>query len=438
MKSGSAWAIADQAVASAGNFAITLLLARGLAPTEFGTFVLMNSACLIVFGFHANLIVSPLVVLGASATASKSRTYLTVALMLTLALLPVSFLVVFSASASLHREVTGLLAVNYILAWQLQETTRRALISKLRYRDAIWGDAISYLGQALLVGLLVMQPRFTLNETFGVMAATSVVAAAIQCWQLRLAPTTWSQLLVTGTEFWTLGKWLAVVSLTSMAAGPLFPWLLNWIHNKEAVASFQAVMNVLGLANPLILSISAIVMPVVAARLFERDGHTSKALLDLTMHYVPWFELLLAPWFLVLTIWPHSVLMSFYGKASLYGNQTVALRVGVLVYVLTVPMTVLGAVLTGSGRTRSSAAMQGAGAVASLVCAPPLILAGGVVGTMLAEIVARGIRVWYAVWSIRRPSTVHITDDSHVRERDAQIAGQSSTRKHLKGPPRST
>lgn len=410
IKSGSVWAIADQVVASGGNFAITLLLARGLAPAEFGTFVLINSACLIVFGFHANLIVSPLVVLGASASAAKSRTYSTVALMLTLALLPVSFLVVFSASASLHREVTGFLAVISILAWQLQETTRRALISKLRYRDAIWGDAISYLGQALLVGLLIMQPRFTLNETFGVMAATSVAAAAIQCWQLRLAPTTWSQLLVTGTEFWTLGKWLAVVSLTSVVAGPLFPWLLNWFRNKEAVASFQAVINVLGLANPLILSIPAIVMPTVANRMRESVGNPSKVLFNLTMRHVLWFELLLAPWLLILTVWPHVALISFYGKATAYGNQTVALRVGVLVYLLTVPMTILAAVLTGSGRTKSNAAMQGAGAVASLVCAPPLIFAGGVVGTMLAETVARGIRVWYAVRAIRRLSVVNASD----------------------------
>ena len=70
MTSNSFWAIADQGIASAGNFATTLLLARALAPAEFGTFVLLNSACLVVLGFQGNLVSTPLVVLGASEPPS--------------------------------------------------------------------------------------------------------------------------------------------------------------------------------------------------------------------------------------------------------------------------------------------------------------------------------------------------------------------------------
>jgi len=390
MKSGSVWAIADQMVASAGNFAITLLLARGLAPGEFGTFVLINSTCLIAFGFHANLIVSPLVVLGASASAAKSRTYPTVALMLTVALLPVSFLVVFSASMSLHREATGLLAVSYILAWQLQETTRRALISRLRYRDAIWGDAISYIGQALLVGLLFLQPRSTLNEAFAIMGATSLAAAALQCWQARPARATWTEFRTTGIAFWILGKWLIAAALIGMAAGPLFPWLLNWLHGREAVAAYQAVMNLLAVANPIILSIPAIVMPVAANFLLTHREHGARSLLGLGIRYVWQIELILAPALLLLAMWPHAALALFYGKASPYCDETLALRVGVVGCLLYIPLNVFTAALTGSGRTKRNAIAHGAGAVASLVCAPPLIFSGGVVGAMLAVAASRG------------------------------------------------
>jgi O-antigen/teichoic acid export membrane protein len=400
MTAGSTWAIADQMVASAGNFVVALLLARGLPQAEFGTFVLLNSVCLIVYGFHTNLVVSPLVVFGASASANKIRIYPTAALAFTVALLPVTALVVFLASVSLHREVTGALAILYALAWQLQETTRRALTSRLRYRDALWGDAISYLGQACIVGLLTLRAGTTLNTVFLTMAATSLVAAALQSWQARLAPATWTQLRECRTEFWTLGKWMVVVSLTSMIAGPLFPWLLNWFHGRESAAAFQAVMNVVGLVNPLIISIPAIVMPVAANFLLTPGGSSRRSLLGLAMKYIAQFELLLAPWLLILLLWPHSALIWFYGKATAYGNQAFPLRMGVLVYILTVPMTVFGAVLTGSGRTKSNAAMQGVGAVASLVCAPSLIFVGGVVGAMLAETVARGVRVLYAVRSL--------------------------------------
>ena len=392
MKAGSTWAIADQMIASAGNFVLALLLARGLPPAEFGTFVLLNSVCLIVYGFHSNLIVSPLMVFGAPASASKSRIYPTAALAFTLALLPVSALFVFLAAASLHREIAGALAVLYALSWQLQETTRRALTCRFRYRDALWGDTISYLGQACIVGLLTLRPGTTLNTVFFTMAATSLTAVALQSWQAGLGLATWTQLRECGTEFWTLGKWMVVVSLTSAAASPVIPWMLNWFHGREAAASYQAATNVLGIANPIILSIPAIVMPAAATFMAKGSAQTGKSLSRLAMKSMIKFELIIAPWCAFVLLWPHTALIWFYGKGSVYGSQTVALRIGVLVCISSVPMVVFGAALTGVGRTKSNAAIQGAGAVASLVCAPPLIFVGGVAGAMVADSVSRSVR----------------------------------------------
>ena len=392
-----------------------LLLGRGLAPTEFGIFALINSICLLMFGFHANLIISPLVVLGAPANPSRSRTYPTAAMCFTFLLLPASFLAVFLASVSLHREQLGLTASLYVLAWQLQETTRRSLTAKLRYREAILGDAISYLGQALFLGVLMMCLRTTLTCVFAVMTATSLFAATLQCWQGRFARPTWNELRHHIGDFWILARWLIVVSLASALAGPLFPWLLNWFHGKSTVASYQAVMNVLGLANPLILTIPAIVMPAVATSL-QNNGLKGSKLHTLAMRYSLQFEFLIAPWLIVLLIWPRGALMAFYGKVTPYASQTTALRVGILVYILTVPMTVFGAVLTGAGKTKSNAAMQFAGAVASLLCAPPLIYVGGVVGTILADTAARGSRVWYADRAIRYFSNADCTIKTNIAE----------------------
>jgi O-antigen/teichoic acid export membrane protein len=428
MKTGSAWAIADQAVASAGNFATVLFLARGLAPVEFGIFVLINSICVSVAAFHANLIVVPMVVLAAPASAAKSRTYTTTALVLTLALLPASALAVFLSSVPLHREATGLLAVIYVLAWQLQETMRRALMSKLRYRDAIWGDVINYLGQALLVGLLILWAHGTLNEAFVIMVATSLAAAALQCWQTRLALATRTQLRAAGVAFWDLGKWLAVGSLTGLGVIPLFLWLLNWFHGTEAVAAFQAVLNVLGLANPIILSIPAILVPVTANFLLARNDHGSRSLFGLGMRYAVQIELILAPLFLVLAIWPRTALILFYGKASAYCNETSVLRIAVVACVLQIPLTVLLAVLTGAGKTKSSAVVLGAGTVASLACAPPLIYAGGVGGGMLSLIANRGTSVLLAINLLRSPSSAGGVDGANVSDRAVCTTPEANAR----------
>lgn len=397
MTTNSFWAIADQGIASAGNFATTLLLARALAPAEFGTFVLLNSACLVVLGFQGNLVITPLVVLGASESPGRTRSLLPVALVFTLALLPVSALVVLPAAAALHRALTGIFALIYALSWQLQETPRRALLSSFRYKDALWGDAISFLGQSLLVGLLVSCKHVTLDAAFVLMAATSLIAAALQSWQVRLTRTTWADLRDCGIRFWALSKWLAVVSLMSAGQGPLFPWLLNWFQGREATARYQGVMNVWGLTNPVIYSIPAIVMPATAAFLVAKDNRTGKTLLAFGMRYVVQLELILAPLFVVVALWPQQALTLFYGRSSVYVSQTLALRIGVIVFAITVPLTVFGAVLTGAGRTKGNLAMNSAGTLASLLSAPPLIFAGGVLGAMSAEIVTRGVRVLYAI-----------------------------------------
>lgn len=400
-KAGSVWALADQVVVSIGNFGSTLLIARGLPPAEYGTFVLISAACLVAFGIHTNLMVSPLVVRSATADAAKTRTYSGSALLLTLVVLPLSALVVVPAASSLERQTAGLLALVYVLAWQLQETTRRTLSSKLRYREAIWGDAISYVGQAVLIGLLIRKGWATLDRAFAVMAATSLIAAAMQGWQARVKRVTWAEFLETGIEFWNLAKWLVLGGITGIIASPLLPWLVNWFHGRQATASFQAVFNVLGVANPVILSIPALAMPAAANLIARADP--GKTLKGLALKYALRFELLLSPWFLTLECWPHNVLARFYGGASVYCNETLPLRIGVLVYLLTVPLTVFVAVLTGAGKAKSNAATQGSGAIASLLCAPPLVIAGGVPGAVLADMIIRGVKLVFSYRLLGQP-----------------------------------
>jgi O-antigen/teichoic acid export membrane protein len=401
MKSNSYWAIADQGIASAGNFATTLLLARALPPAEFGTFVLLNSACVVVLGFQGNLVSIPMVVLRASESTSRTNKHLSSALILTAFLMPISALVLLPAAASLHRLGTGMLALIFVLAWQLQETTRRALISSFRYRDAIWGDAISYVGQALLVGYLYLGKHTSLDRAYVFMAFTSLVAVALQSWQVGLARTTWSELWDSGLRFWNLGKWLAVVSLLGVAEGPISPWLLNWFHGIESAARFQAVMSVWGLAHPITSSIPAIVIPATANLLQKSEKRNGKALIELGSKYSLEYGLILAPLFIVLALWPHNILMLFYGRTSVYVTETLAMRIGIIVIIITVPMMVFDAILTGAGRTKTTASMHGAGAVASLVSSPPLIYSGGVCGAMLVEVVSRGARFLWAVRALR-------------------------------------
>jgi O-antigen/teichoic acid export membrane protein len=116
------------------------------------------------------------------------------------------------------------------------------------------------------------------------------------------------------------------------------------------------------------------------------------------MKYTLQFVLILCPLLVFLAIWPHAALAVFYGRSSFYSTQALALRIGVIVYLFTIPMTVLGAVLTGIQRTKGNASMNGIGTLVSLLTAPPLVYFGGVAGAMLAEVASRGAR---AVWALK-------------------------------------
>ena len=390
MRTRSSWAVVDQTFVSAGNFVTTLVLSRSLIPSEFGMFALLSSVCLVANGFHSNLIVSPLMVLGAAETGKKRRACPTAAIGLTSLLSPVWVCAILIASLSLHRIASGAWAALSVLAWQYQETTRRALFAVIRQRDALWGDLISYPGQAIVIWL-VMRTRYgNLDSAFIVIGATSLAAALLQGRQAGIGRISWKQCALRLRQFWRISGWLLLSSLTGIVAAPWMPWLLNWFHGRSAAASFQAVMGVLNLTNPVVLSISAIVIPAVSAMLV-RPGSKHRCL-KIALRYIVQFEILLAPLLVVMLVWPHWVLSLFFGSHSVYCRETVALRIAVFTCVLNVPLQVFQGVLTGKGNTRSVAILQGAGALTGLLGAPLLVFYAGVPGSMLAESVNRGVK----------------------------------------------
>ncbi|MGC2299628.1 MAG: hypothetical protein WA476_12555, partial [Acidobacteriaceae bacterium] len=355
---------------SAGNFATTLVLSRWLAPSEFGTFALINSLCIVANGFQSNLIICPLLVLGGCEAGKSSRTYPTVALVLTSLLFPFWLIAIFAASVYLHRETTCLLAMVSVIAWQFQETTRRGLFAVHRHSAAVWGDLISYPGQALLIAL-TMEAHGTLNGAFIVMAATSAAAALLQGWQGGLVAVKWQECIQVGRKFWKLSKWLVLSSAAGIAASPLLPWLLNWAHGRSAAAGFQAVMSVLNLTNPLVLSITGIVIPAVAASVSAGDPLRNS--LRVALRYVAQFELILAPLMLAMLLWPRWILTIFYGAASPYCAQSLTLRIGTLACVLIIPLTVFHSVFAAKGKTRNVAIFQAGGSLPALLGAVPIV-----------------------------------------------------------------
>ena len=399
----SLWVLLDQGIVSAGNFMSMLLLARSLSKVDYGTFVLIYGACLIVNGLHSNLIISPLVVFSSTSGPRKAQLYSMASLRLTSDFAVISAAVILTASASLHLLVDGLFALGAVVAWQAQETLRRSLLAKFRYLDAIWGDSVSYLGQAMLIAIMLWFHVLTPSRVFAVMAVTSLLGATIQLLQVGVVRCSRSETTEIARRFWKLSKWLLVAGLTSIFAAPLFPWLLNWSHGRGAAAEFQAISNVLGVVNPLILSIPAIVMPVAANLIHGALPGYNRAVRRQAVRYVLMFESVILPWLVVVSLWPGSALRWFYGSGSPYCSAIWPLRIGVVVYALTVPITVFGAALVGTGKSKANALAQGSGAAFTLIIAPPLVFSAGVSGAMIADSFSRGFKTLMTYTMLVRP-----------------------------------
>jgi O-antigen/teichoic acid export membrane protein len=387
-------ALCDQGVVSVGNFATNVVLARQLPPAEYGTYVLISAAALVANGIHNAAIVSPLMVKVAPASPDSQRKYATGSLAMTAVFSVVAVAIVMFGAISLHRVEVGALAAFAAVAWQLQETVRRAMFAQRRNMEAIWGDFISYPGQAVAVMVLAHLHLLTLERAFIALALTSLLAAAVQTVQIQASAIRSGELVIQVREFWTMARWMLGAAVLGGVTAQIFPWALAATHDRVYAATFQALINVLGVTHPVILSIAAVIIPAIAALKGDRKSHSARRI---AWMYTLQIEALLAPYFLVLLCWPGRVLTLFYGSSSPYVVQTTALRLMVLLYVITVPMSVWGGALTGAEEVRAGFRVQVWGVILSAVIGIPLCFWFGLVGAITGDSsvrLVRAVKAW--------------------------------------------
>ena len=259
------WSMVDQGAVSAGNFLTTILLARCLLPSEYGIYALLFALMLMMNGFHSAFIWYGLSLLRASKSEAEIRPLAGGSLVLTAGLAILLGTATSTTAVFFHRASLAPWLLLALLFWQLQETTRRALMCRLRFRDALWGDALSYLGQTACIGFLLFGHRLTIASAFGVMAATSAAAALLQAAQLKLTLPDFRGAFRLLPRFWDTGRWALLVSVAQAFIGQALLWFLAFAGTAE-VASFQSALNPLRATNPVMFGIGSVLLPTVAAQ----------------------------------------------------------------------------------------------------------------------------------------------------------------------------
>ena len=375
------WSLVDQGVVSGGNFLINLLLARLLVPRSYGVFGLFYLAIIGANTFHSSVVTYWLNLFGAKVDDHDIKKLMTGALGITTVWLAPMSLTTMVACIVTHSYGLWLPATVALYCWQLQESARRALLCRMRYRSSVLPDALSYLGQAGVVALL--RPS-DLGVIFWIVAATSVAGLA---WQLLLVgceSVTFLEFRQYFAESLRFGRFVVAANCINMLALQIPAWTLLRAGGQDMVAAFQALSNVVNVTNPLLLGVSNHVIPAVA-RVAQQGSATARrvALLD-------GFSLgaVLVVYLSALVIAPQHAMTLMYGHSSPYLVFASLLKILSLACLFQFVNTVVGAYEGGMGRTASYMKSQAAGLVALIAIGIPIIMYLGLLGAVIASVVS--------------------------------------------------
>jgi O-antigen/teichoic acid export membrane protein len=382
------WAVCDQCIVSGGNFFTNLILVRNLAPVDFGTYALILNAILFFNSVHQALVTYPVCVRGARAGAGQLGRLLAFALVTTVLLtLTVLGPALSAIAVSLRRPAIISAAVAAMLFWQLQDTMRAAFIAKLEQRRALIGDAISYVGQAILLALVFVTATPTLVFVLWTISGTSLLALLVQSWQIRLSVPLRRNVRPLSHQFWILGRWSVVAKLVGFLTLQAFPWMILVRYGRMEVAAFQAIFQLLALSNPLLFSVGSLVTATVA-----RDGKYQTRSIR---NYVSLLTAIVGGYLLLLGVAGRLLMRMLYGSNSQYLGYAPLLWIFALAWLFEMISLLTTAILGGLRQPRSLFIVQFSGAMIGVLVAFPLIYWKGLVaaafGMLIVNIVRAGI-----------------------------------------------
>jgi O-antigen/teichoic acid export membrane protein len=315
----SVWPMVDQAIVSLGNFAINIFLARYLARlgrlSEYGEFGLLFDLMLFLNGIHAALVIYPLTLRGAALDRAGVKRLMSICIGITIAAMPLVAGIAGVTAALLHHDIrVGAWCGLALILWQAQETTRKTLMAELRFRGAIVGDAVSYLGQLACVFTLAKTGHLSLLTTYQCMAVTSAIAFGLQAWQVGLVPVSLASAISFARDAWSLGRWVLLSNLSNLFTGTLFTANFMYWAGKEACGIAAAINNLLRLANPLLIVVGSVIAPhAVRAR-----ARGVRAAAKVSLRFAALGAFILTPYLALLIVAPKFAIRFAYGENAVY------------------------------------------------------------------------------------------------------------------------
>lgn len=275
-------AITDQGLFASSNFLLNVLLARWLAPSDYGAFATVYSVFLLLLFFHTALFTAPMLVFGAGKYREGFPEYLGILLRGHFALmLPAAAILVVAAFAlaRLYSPVfepaflaLAVAAPFIMLLWFL----RRAFYAQLDPRWAALGGGIYFI--FLVAGAFALRIAGLLSPATGFldMGAASLIICALLLIKLRpVLVKNPSISRIVATDHWRYGKWVAASAGPNWIISNIYYILLPVWAGLVQAGALKAFSNI---AMPALQTISALGLMLMPALVRNKSTGGSRAM----------------------------------------------------------------------------------------------------------------------------------------------------------------
>ncbi len=274
----AAFAISDQALFSGANFAVNILLARWLAPAEYGAFSLAYSVFLLFAVVHTALLIEPLMVFGSGKYQRMFPSYVRVLLQAHGALMGPGTVLLFITAFVLGKAYSATAGGAFIgLAFSgaailLFWLVRRVFYVLLQPGWGVLGGALYFTGVMGCMWVLQATGQLSTATAFVAMGAASLLASLILFARFGtgvLRRSSEPALREVATDHWRYGRWAIASSAISWFPGSIYYALLPAWLGLEATAGLRALMNFI---MPVLQAIAALSMLLVPMLVRDRDS----------------------------------------------------------------------------------------------------------------------------------------------------------------------
>ena len=263
---------------SGANFLTGILFARFLGLEEYGRFTLAWMAILFFNSFQQAGIIAPMMSIGPKQPKNKEASYYGTVLIQQIIFSLICFFSLWLGvwlsdffKPEWHIQNLALPLAAALLAWQLQDFLRRFFFVRDQGGLAFINDTVSYLGQLILLLILIHSTDLNSALVLWIIAGTSALAVVFGLFKIGNITSSSDIFGKVTRNHWHFSKWLLASALMQWTSGNYFIICAGGILGPSSAGALKAAQNIMGATHVIFQGLENIV-PARASYYFSHGG----------------------------------------------------------------------------------------------------------------------------------------------------------------------